>query len=379
MQCPKCGKEIFNNDISFCIYCGTYLHAPVNNLPKNNKKEHKILKKLLYVSLIIVWLSIVGVVFVLSKKFYYFDEDIVNNQSNNDTYINKISTSGLTQIEHENKYVRSYVGSLNDVYKLINEDSVSQKKNCPEEIISIEEEIINNYNIKAVNLCEMSPTLANELKNVIAYIYNEYPKQRGYITNITLGNVGENSYIAAFMPIFVFVNSDTKSTYPIGIKTQIILNAEYFLNEPRFNNTMSHGVNIGYYPPNATKSTTVAHEFGHYLSFRAMVKYYQMNNINYVTAGESKKVFDIYDDFLVGNFSYSIINSAYENYIRNYNGTLSFDEFRGTISSYAIAKDKNGKYIYDETIAEAFHDCYLNGNNAKLASKLIWQSLERYL
>lgn len=378
MQCHKCGKEIFNNELSFCPYCGTYLYAPTTKETSKNK-AHKVLKKILYLSLIIIWLSIIGVVFILSKEFYYFDEtgEIINN--NEPSYVTKISSDGVTQIEYQNKYIRSYVNSLNDVYSLIKEDSVSQKKNCPKEITTIEEEIINNYNIKAVNLCEMSPSLANELKDIISYIYNEYPNQRGYLTNITLGNVGENGYIAAFMPIYVFVNSDTTSTYPIGVKTQIILNAEYFLNEPRFTNTMVHGVKIGYYPPNAVKSTTLVHEFGHYLSFRAMVKYYHTNNINYVKASDSNVVFNIYDDFLAGNFSYDIINDAYSNYLNQYNSTLSFDEFRGTISNYAIAKDENGKYIYDETIAEAFHDCYLNGDNAKIASKLIWQSLERYL
>ena len=142
---------------------------------------------------------------------------------------------------------------------------------------------------------------------------------------------------------------------------------------------MIHGVDVGYYPQNAKKSTTLIHEFGHYLSFRAMVKYYHTNNINYVTSSEAKNVFNIYDDFLAGNFSYNIINSAYQDYIKNYNGTMSFDEFRGSISNYAISKDKNGSYVYDETIAEAFHDCYLNNDNAALASKLIWKYVKQYL
>lgn len=378
MECRNCGNEIIN-DLSFCPYCGSYLYAPTNNKnAKKTKKEHKILKKLLYLTLIIVWISIIGVVYVLSKEFYYFDDEIADSKINNDAYT-KISSSGITQVQHDNKYVRTYVNSLSEVYELIKEDSFNQKNNCPEEIISIENEIIEKYNIKAVNLCEMSPTFANELKSIVAYIYNEYPNQRGYLTNITLANVSENSYIAAFMPIFVFVNSDTKSTYPIGIKTQIILNAEYFLNEPRFNNAMIHGVDVGYYPQNAKKSTTLIHEFGHYLSFRAMVKCYRTNNINYVTSSEAKNVFNIYDDFLAGNFSYTIINSAYQDYINNYHGTMSFDEFRGSISNYAISKDKNGSYVYDETIAEAFHDCYLNGDNAALASKLIWKYVKKYL
>ena len=61
------------------------------------------------------------------------------------------------------------------------------------------------------------------------------------------------------------------------------------------------------------------------------------------------------------------------------NKYMSFDEFRGSISKYAVAKDGEGNYIYDETIAEAFHDCYLNGDDAQLASKLIVSVLLSYL
>ena len=40
-----------------------------------------------------------------------------------------------------------------------------------------------------------------------------------------------------------------------------------------------------------------------------------------------------------------------------------------------MAKNSTGNYIYDETIAEAFHDCYLNGDNAKKASQIILETL----
>ena len=66
-------------------------------------------------------------------------------------------------------------------------------------------------------------------------------------------------------------------------------------------------------------------------------------------------------------------------YDNNYGGNLSYDDFRASISKYAIAKDGTGAYIYDETIAEAFHDYYLNGDNAVLASKLIMEELMTYL
>ena len=50
---------------------------------------------------------------------------------------------------------------------------------------------------------------------------------------------------------------------------------------------------------------------------------------------------------------------------------IGFDEWRATISKYAVTKDNSGKYLYDETIAESFHDVYVNGDNAVDASKYI--------
>ena len=101
------------------------------------------------------------------------------------------------------------------------------------------------------------------------------------LRNITLANVSGGSYMAAFMPIFTFVTSDTGSGYPVGSKTQIILNAKYFLNTAKIENSASYGSKTGYFPPNATRSSTVAHEFGHYLSYVALLNYYESEGVNY--------------------------------------------------------------------------------------------------
>ena len=77
-----------------------------------------------------------------------------------------------------------------------------------------------------------------------------------------------------------------------------------------------------------------------------------------------------------GIYSKTLIEEAYNNFIRDTGSNISFDNFRASISNYAMAKDGNGNYIYDETIAEAFHDFYLNGNNAKEASIYIFNTLK---
>jgi len=76
---------------------------------------------------------------------------------------------------------------------------------------------------------------------------------------------------------------------------------------------------------------------------------------------------------------YYVAREAYINYINDTNSNIEFDEWRNTISDYAVAKDNSGNYIYDETIAEGFHDYYLNGDNAKEASKYIIKVLKKHL
>ncbi len=277
-------------------------------------------------------------------------------------------------------YDRQYFGQVvlknkEEVYSIIKYDSDLQKNGCNASIRAIENEIITNYGVVAVNLCEMDPQFALELRDVIAYIYNSYPVARNYITNITLANVDKASYIASFMPIFTFITSKSSSDYPVGIKTQIILNSKYFLNTSKIANSVKYGSNNSYFPPNATRSSTLIHEFGHYLSYVALLKEYKATQMTFVTGADSYLMYDIYNDFNRGDFSKQLILEAYNNYSFDTGTDIGFDNFRASISVYAMSKDNNGEYIYDETIAEAFHDVYLNQGNAKPASRYIVQSL----
>ncbi len=349
-----------------------------------------------YMTVITIWILVVGLILNVSGIDYYFDESAndlnSNNSSSNVDYTeykgtsksgqdSSVSGDGVTSIVYDNQYLKLFVlRSENDVLKVIESDSRKQKVNCPSNIVNIENQIINQYGITAVNLCEMDEEFAVELKNVVDYVYKNYPDARNYLTNITLANVdGNSSFIAAFMPIFTFATSDTGSGYPVGSKTQIILNAKYFLNTAKIENSASYGSKTGYFPPNATRSSTVAHEFGHYLSYVALLNYHESGKLNYVTTGQAPKLYKVYDDFNAGNFSRMLLEEAYQEYVKVYGRDMTFTEFRESISRYAVAKDNTGAYIYDETIAEAFHDCYLNGSNAKPASRMIMKVLNTKL
>ncbi len=370
---------------------GRFVNVPNSsynlNLPLEEpvKKKHGIGDFLSYMVVMAVWVIVIFVVISANNKGYYFSSG--NGDMEEYTGVSKSnqvsngSSIGVTSIVYDNQYLKQMkINNLSDVNKLIVSDSEKQKRNCPSDVKKVENEIIAHYGVTAVNFCEIDKNLAEELRNVVAYIYNEFPNARDYLTNITIANVGENeTYIAAFMPVFTFATSNTSSGYPVGIKTQIILNAKYFLNPVKLKNSVSSGANSGYFPPNATSSSTVAHEFGHYLSYVAMLNYYNSNRLNYVTESDSKKLYSVYTDFTKGNFSYKLLQEAYQEYQNTTFASGTFDEFRASISRYAMAKDKSGKYIYDETIAEAFHDCYLNGEKAKPASKAILTILNQKL
>ena len=363
---------------------------------EKSKKKIEIKKVIPYFLVVILWGLAIYFLFLSGGRDYFFKDDVIKASSSEIGEIDpriaeyeavsksgqtvKKAKTGVTSIIYDNQYLKqTTLTNVDDVYKMIVTDSLKQKSECGAEVVAIENEIVSNYGLKAINLCEMDVDFAEELRDVIAYIYNEFPTARNHMTNITLANVDENAtFMAAFMPIFTFATSNTKNGYPVGFKTQIILNAKYFLNSNKIDSSVSYGVKIGYFPPNATRSSTVAHEFGHYLSYVALLNYYHSGDLTFVKNGNGNLMV-IYNDFNDGDYSKKIINDAYLVYKQSGSNTMSFDEFRGSISKYALSKDANGDYIYDETIAEAFHDCYLNGDNAKLASKLIINELKSHL
>lgn len=403
MFCNKCGSEVSSNQ-EFCNKCGNRLiYDNLNNRMQNdnlrssfdytnkNNKKNIIIPILVTILIIVLILGglICYIVFNNNQNNYYFANTDINEnnleqatsvQASTDrqnTKKGKYSTAIIT----DNVYSGISIRNVDDAYKLISEDSLNQKKeDYPEEIIQIENDIINKYSITAVNLKEMDADFAKELENVIRKIYEEYPGARGYLTNLTLTNLdmSQSGVIAQFMPIFTFGTSNTNTTRPWVIKTQVQLNAKYFLNPERIDVAVETSSKAGHFPKNATKYSPVAHEFGHYLSFIALLNHYYTKSIVVIEDNQLQNYYDIYKDFGNGDFSKQMLEEAYNNYLSN-NPNIGFDEWRGQISEYALAKDGAGEYIYDETVAEAFHDVYLNNDNANEASKYIVQVLKKYI
>ena len=324
-----------------------------------------------------------------TENNYYFDDGSTSTdiepspiQQKDTNTEKKKKRKYKTAIITDNVYADISVNNIDDANKLIIKDSINQKKkDYPKEILEIENEIIDKYSITAVNLKEMDVEFAKELKDVIKKIYEEYPGARGHLSNLTLTNLdmSESNVIALFMPVFTFGISDTSSTMPWVIKTQVQLNSKYFLNPEKMETTVKTSSKSGHFPKNATKYSPVAHELGHYLSFITLLNKYSMDSIRILEDEQVQTFYDIYQDFIDGDFSKQMIEEAYQNYKNDYNDDIDFDEWRGKISEYALAKDDSGNYIYDETIAEAFHDVYLNNDNANIVSKYVVEVLKKYI
>jgi len=373
MYCNKCGNKC-EIGINYCNRCGNSL------LNKNNTNKLNIIVGISCGSFILfIFFLSLFIVNVYNANYYFSNDNYQNNNTNNNTQTN-VNSKYQTVIITDNFYENANISGIKSAEKLIVSDSVNQKNNCPTEIKKIEEKIIDKYGITAVNLCEMDIEFSKELIKVIEKIYSEFPEIRGDLTNLSITNppTGYN-YIAAFMGAFPFASSDETDSYPFVIKTQILFNSKYYLNVERLERDVVSSSKSGHFPPNSNKYSPLAHEFGHYISFITLLKEKKVDSILLVDEKNIYTYTDIITDFSKGNHSKALIEEAYNNYLNDTKASIQFDEWRNTISDYAVAKDNSGNYIYDETIAEGFHDYYLNGDNAKEASKYIIKVLKKHL
>lgn len=287
---------------------------------------------------------------------------------------NNIRAEYKTKIDSDYQYKDITIKDLNDAKNIIKDNSTNQKFFCNNpKVRKIETNIENKYEILGVNFCEIDYEFASELERVLDNIYKEFPNIRGYLTNITITNTDE-SYIASFSPAKLFATSSGVTGYPNIYKMEIFLNAQYFL-DPNFSEIIVQKSYENWFPRNATKDSILAHEMGHYLSFLALFnnsngkEIDSMLLVTYDNFSKYKSIIDNSNDCI---FSQQMVNEAYENYKSKYHTDISIDDFRMKISMYAMEN-------YDETIAEAFHDYYVNRSNANSASKEIINVLKKYL
>ena len=385
MRClnDKCNANEIENDDNFCYKCGHYTSKGYSFLKdKSNvdmithgsvfKQNNKL--STLFSLFAILCIIFTGMILIrggdLFKPFFYLKKSLFNYRYGYNTSL----------IKTDNKYSKKVINSYDDAINIIKKDFNDQYFYCfnSYEVKDMSNKIESNYSIPSVSFCDMSVKETKKIKQVIDKMYELFPNTKG-LTNITITNAETNKeYIARFQPVYQFVNIDDDNYNKVN-KTQILLNSYYFLNEDIIKKPITEVVGNNWYVEDATCESTIAHEFGHYVSFNILLKKNNIDNVTIVTNDNKNKIDDILKEFNSGNYSTKLINEALNNYNNKYNKNLSIDEFANSISKYAGTKDKNNKIIADEVIAEAIHDYYLHGDNMKPTSKEIIDVIKRCL
>lgn len=395
MTCKKCGSYV-PSDKKYCGKCGNYagdnnlqsitpyISNSGNVLNNNNNKTDTWTWILVIIGIqFIIWIIVVDVINESSKSDYYYSYDSYTNYENeqeeyyptiddNQTttypkYKNPIRNS--TIIEYDHYYANSDISNENDARNLIRQDSISQKDNCPEEMRKIEEEYINEFGITAVNLCEMDLTFAREQKVVIRKMLNDYPEIKGYLTNLTIRKSNGDDSWAWTSGAQNFSDSNVNGKKYWIKKSIIKLSDRVYLHPDIFQTEINTSIKSGYHPQNGTVYSTMAHELGHLISFITCMKHYNVKSV--LLLDENTRYNEMLNEYNSYRYSLDMLTEAYNSYKRDTGSSIDFNLWRKTISEYAVSKDNEGNYQYDETIAEAFEDVYLNEYNAKEASRYI--------
>lgn len=329
---------------------------------------------------IFVGLIIVLLIFFTLNRFgflsgkYFFPNKF---QSNNIIDILK-DEDEKTSITYNHTYNNIEINTNEEANKLIINDSVEQKNNCPNNIIKIENEIINKYKIKAVNLCEINYNEALEIENILNFFDSNFPNTLKYLTNISIVNTNE-SYITKFIPFWIFTKSSNDLIGPWTIKTEILLNSKYFLNEDLFNETFDNIKKLSFYPRNANKISIISSEIGNFLAYLTIIKKNNMELDILLNRGNLNNYHTVLSTYENDKFFLNFVAETYEEYKKETNTTMSLYDFRKSISNYSVIKNNQGNYTYLKTISEAFHDYYLNKSSASDASKYIIKNIKKYL
>ena len=374
MQCFNCKSEI-NEEDNFCYKCGEWTSKGYKFLKdKNNYKKLANGAAYKQKDRLGILISLLGIGFVLFIIMFLISG---NDMFKPVAYLKKhlysyIYGYNISLMDTSRIYNNQNINSIESAKDIINKDFDTQNWECNTsiDVSRIETYIENTYNITNVNLCDMSYNEALKIQNVIDKMNKIFPNIYNLLTNITITNGNkDDKFVAYFEPIYEFVNSNEDiNKYNKVNKTQILLNSYYFLNQDFLNNSINSLSGDGWYVKGATWDSTIAHELGHYISFYLLLKEYNINDVILVTKDNEEKINELIKIINNGEFSKKIVNEAINNYNINNNLELTDEEFTLKISKYANIKDSNSNLIYDETIAEAIHDYYLNGNNASSCS-----------
>lgn len=300
-------------------------------------------------------------------------ETSVTEDASGEWNFDSLKKGKVTAIDAQTQY-SAYIGSLQEAEEELKAFGEEQRaKYDNPRVEKIEKRIEKKYGIYAVNLGEMDKKTAKDVEKAVKYMYKRYPSLKGTLTNITLANLDTftSGHIALTQTREYIINEQFGAT-PFVVKHEILLSASSFMDREALLNKCAYGVETDYWPEGMDISTLVVHELAHQVLNSYIMKYYEFENVYYVTE-ENKEAFSEYlMDGLAANQTVAkmVVESAYNNWLVE-NPGRSYEDFCKSISGYAQGLQEDGGFSYTETVAEALADIYLNGKKASSASHAI--------
>lgn len=388
MKClnDNCDAKQIEKDDNFCYKCGHWTSRGYSFIKdyKNIKKIQKgtALKLDNNISILLslsflIFIIIIALIFIKGNDFF---KPIFAYKKEIDNYLYGYKK---TSINTENQYFNVQIDNKEEVLDAIYKDLEFQNSKClyAKDVFEVENYLEKEYDIVNISFCDIPMKNVKKIKQAIERIYLLFPNIKGALTNITITNGNENiNYIAKFDPKYVFINKNNDiNNYNKGIKTQILINSYYFLNDKILNTPIEVVAGDNYYVDGATWESILAHEFGHYISFVSLLKENNIDSISFINKYNESLVEKIVNKYSSGIHSDKIVEIAVSEYNNKYNEMLNIEEFAQTISNYASIKDKNGNLISEEIIAEAIHDYYLHDINCNKTSYEIVNIIQQKL
>jgi len=318
----------------------------------------------------------------LDEIIGFFDEE--SSEDNKETS----AIGPKTAIKHD----QIYLGKVDDIEiarDIIAEYGRMQRETYSNpEVEKIEQKLQEKYDIAAVNLGEMDIETAKEIEKAVSYMFDTYPIIKGSLNTISLANLNRNeSGYVALTQTTDFVIQDEVGNVPKLVRNEILLNAGKWLDRDYMLSMCKENVNSGYWFKGANDpSKVVVHELGHQLLNVLRAKEYNFyDEINgekiyipcLLTEENKEQYIDYYWSGTAMNqeFDKKLMNAAYAEW-KTMGNKGTEEDFRGSISQYALGTKSDGGISLHETFAEAVADIYCNGEKASDASKAILKQVK---
>lgn len=291
-----------------------------------------------------------------------------------------------TKVRHDQLYLGE-INDIDDAKKLIAEYADMQRERYENpKINDIELSLQKKYDISGVNLGEMDIDTAKDIQKGVEYMYDTYPILKGTLNTLTVANfTGSDLGIVALTQTTDFIRVSQDLETPKVIRNEILLNANTFFNRDMLLQSCKEKTESGYWCKNATDpSKIIVHELGHQLVnvLRAKKTGFVTGN-TYLPCVVTDANYDQYVEYewagtaLRQDVETELVNNAYKTWSATQSG--SEEDFRRSISEYAVGVKSDLGISYHETIAEAISDVYCNGKDASMASLLIVEEINKML